>query len=175
MKNKSHCKIAYEEGVDMEEFEDFYDFTASYDDFPEGDDDGEIKKLEISSMGELVLLDGRTVGHRAFRRYYKQKFRPEETRPSVLAVQREELLCMGAKFGGSQINPEDMACMSHTELTTMIIRYHKEIRRGQMVEQRGMQKKIWMDQKREYKSKVDAARSSVNTTAKIRDYHKSIM
>jgi pre-60S factor REI1 len=31
MKDSSHCKIAFEEGVDLDEYEDFYDYTSSYE------------------------------------------------------------------------------------------------------------------------------------------------
>ena len=30
MKDSSHCKIAFEEGIDLDEYEDFYDYTSSY-------------------------------------------------------------------------------------------------------------------------------------------------
>ena len=90
MQSKSHCKIAYEKGVDGEEFEDFFDFSSSYEDIEDGDiefdENGEIveKSSEILRTGELKLPNGKVVGHRDFRIYYKQHYRPEETRPSVL-------------------------------------------------------------------------------------------
>lgn len=31
MRDSSHCKIAFEEGVDLDEYEDFYDYTSSYE------------------------------------------------------------------------------------------------------------------------------------------------
>lgn len=31
MKDSSHCKIAFEEGVDLDEYEDFFDYTSSYE------------------------------------------------------------------------------------------------------------------------------------------------
>lgn len=66
----SHCKIAYDdgEGGDFEEFEDFYDFSSTHD-AVEYDSDGELieDSLEVSAIGELILPDGRILGHRAFR------------------------------------------------------------------------------------------------------------
>ena len=38
---------------------------------------------------ELVLMDGKHVGHRDYRRYFKQRYRPEDTRESTLAERRE--------------------------------------------------------------------------------------
>lgn len=171
MISKSHCKIAYEEEIDLEEFEDFYDFSSTYKE----DENEDENKIHVSHIGELVLNDGRTVGHRDFRRYYKQHYRPEETRPSVLALQREELLRLGDVFGPNTVKSEDIVEMTHAQLTFMIIKYHKDIRRSQMVEQRGLQRKELYDQKREYRSKIDKARGSATTTEKIRDYHKTIM
>lgn len=100
MMDKSHCKLLYQEGEDMEEFEDFYDFSSSYDvEGPEeGDEDMEIdsededlvsKTLKVSDIGELVLLDGRVAGHRQYRRYYKQQYRPEDSREAVQAFKTE--------------------------------------------------------------------------------------
>jgi pre-60S factor REI1 len=175
MRSKSHCKVAFEEGVDMEEFEDFYDYTASYDGALE-DEDGNVRQVEISPLGELVLLDGRVAGHRDYRIYYQQRFRPEETRPSVLAQQREELERLGIKYGatmgGARISREDMHNMTDTQVMSMLVKFHKEVRRGQIIEQRATQRKAMLDQKKEYQSNVDKLRSSATTTAKIRDYHR---
>lgn len=100
MIDASHCKLLYEEDVDMHEYEDFYDFSSSYHaeggrrregDEQKGDgeeDDEEIGELEgkfeVSHIGELVLLDGRTVGHRDLRRYYKQNVRPRDNRVAIV-------------------------------------------------------------------------------------------
>ena len=176
MISTSHCKIAFEEEIDLDEYEDFYDYTSSYEDMPVGEN-GEIveRSIELNKMGELVLLDGRTVGHRAFRVYYKQHFKPEEARPSILAQQREELLRLGSKFGGNKVSSTDLINMSDTEVMSMLVRYHKEVRRGQMVEQRSHLRKQMVDQRREYRSNVAKLRSSETTTAKIRDYHGMLM
>ncbi|RLN72442.1 hypothetical protein BBJ28_00010744 [Nothophytophthora sp. Chile5] len=48
--------------------------------------------LNVSETGELVLASGRRLGRREFRRYYKQRFRPDEARESVLAATKENLL-----------------------------------------------------------------------------------
>jgi pre-60S factor REI1 len=184
MISKSHCKLAYENGVDGEEFEDFYDFSSSYEDLDEEDlevdENGEIieKTVEISHLGELVLPSGRTVGHRDFRIYYKQHYRAEESRPSVLALQREELLRLGyqARAGaGGGVTGEEVANMSDAEVMNRLVKYHKSVRRGMIMEQRARQKSDFMAMKMEYKSTKDKLRSSENTTAKIRDYHSRLM
>ena len=169
MKSKSHCKIKYEEDIDMEEFEDFYDFSSSYDGMNEGDEDRRVEINEVTN--ELVLLDGRTLGHRAFRTYYKQRFRPQEDRPSVLAQQREQLLKYSSQFG-APITSMELVKMSDSDVMSSLVSYHKQIRKGQVMEQRAQSRKDFIDQRREYRSSVAKLRSSETTTAKIRDYHK---
>ena len=169
MISKSHCKIAYEEDIDAEEFEDFYDFTSTYDDINEEYED---KRIEINDItNELVLLDGRTLGHRAFKTYYKQRYRRQDDRPSVLAQQREQLLKYSSQFGTS-INAMELIKMRDADVMTSLIHYHKQIRKGQVMEQRAQKRKDFIDQRREYRSSVAKLRSSETTTAKIRDYHK---
>ncbi|CAI5737527.1 unnamed protein product [Hyaloperonospora brassicae] len=56
-----------------------------------GEDDDKFA-MGVSETGELVLASGRRLGRREFRRYYKQRFRPDETRASVLAATKENLL-----------------------------------------------------------------------------------
>jgi pre-60S factor REI1 len=173
MKDAGHCKVAYEEEDDVEELEEFYDYFEDEDgDSEEGEEQGE---AHVSDIGELVLPDGRTVGHRAFQIYYKQRHRPVDDRPSVLAVEREQILRLGGIFGGSRVTNEELVKMSEGELRSLVMKFQKEERKGQVVEQRGRLRRLIMDQKREYRSTVDKARSSATTTAKIRDYHKTVM
>jgi pre-60S factor REI1 len=42
--------------------------------------------LDVTPLGELVFPDGRIVGHRALRKYYKQKFRAENTSTAMVAA-----------------------------------------------------------------------------------------
>lgn len=56
------------------------------------DDDDALHTINVSETGELVLANGKRLGRREFRRYYRQRFRPEEARESVLAVTKERLL-----------------------------------------------------------------------------------
>jgi hypothetical protein len=141
MRDSSHCKIAFAEGVDMDEYEDFYDYTSSYEGMPE-EEDGTVKTVEISSIGELVLLDGRVAGHRDYRLYYKQHYRPTESRPAVLALQREELYRLGAQFGGQRLGKEEMDAMDESQVMTHLVKYHKEVRKGQMMAQREYQRYV---------------------------------
>ena len=176
MMNKSHCKIAYEDDIDMDEYEDFYDFSSSYGDEEMGEDGSLVgRTLEISPIGELVLLDGRTVGHRDLKMYYKQHFRPTDARPSILAQKREELLRLEAMFGAVKMDPAVIERLSDAQVVAMIRKEHREQRRALVIGERQQQKAHFKNQRREYKSTVDALRSSQNTTAKIRDYHSMIM
>lgn len=175
MVSKSHCKLRYENGIDGEEFEDFYDFSSSYEDMEdvEFDEDGNVIEggMTIASTGEMVLADGRILGHRDFRQYYKQYYRPQDTREPILAQQREELLRLGGKYGGLKFNAEEVDQLEDMQVMTMLVKYHKDIRRGQIVEQRSQQKKDFRNQRLEYNNKNQKARTSEITTQKIRDYH----
>lgn len=174
MISKSHCKLRYENGIDGEEFEDFYDFSSSYEDVDaEFDEDGNLVEggMTISSTGEMVLADGRILGHRDFRQYYKQYYRPADTREPILAAQREELLRLGGKFGGLKFNPEEVDTMEDMQVMHLLVKYHKDIRKGEIVEQRAQQRKEYKNQRLEYTSKNQKARTSEIITRKIRDYH----
>jgi len=180
MISTSHCKLKYAEGVDLEEFEDFYDFSSTYEntDDIELDDNGEVRRDELSyaSTGELQLADGRLLGHRQFRLYYKQHYRPEDTRAPVVAQQKEELLRLGNQLyghqGGQQSHAlQTMNSLSETQVMTMLIQYQKQLRKSQVTEQRLQLRQQGRDQRREYKSNLNKVRSSETTTAKIRDYH----
>jgi pre-60S factor REI1 len=175
MKDMGHCKVAYQEDDDIEELEDFYDYFEDEDGDNEDDEDEEEGEAYVSNIGELVLPDGRTVGNRAFKIYYKQRPRPVDDRPSVLAVEREQILRLGGIFGGQKVSNDELVKMSEGELRSLVMKYQKEERRGQIVEQRWHMRRQMLDQKREYRSTVDKARSSATTTAKIRDYHKTVM
>lgn len=125
-KGARHCKLRYEEGVDLEEFDVFYDFSEANAEFlrtmqPDGNDDDEEENvmqeeendngddgwedvsddddedaeddenddddddydgyeeqvagmgLDVTPLGELVFPDGRIIGHRSLKRYYKQR------------------------------------------------------------------------------------------------------
>ncbi|KXS15805.1 hypothetical protein M427DRAFT_31992 [Gonapodya prolifera JEL478] len=70
MVDKGHTKVAYEDGAD-EEISRFYAFPD--DDGSEGS--GSDEDFAAASNGaELVLPDGRKIGHRSLRTFYKQNF-----------------------------------------------------------------------------------------------------
>ncbi|KAL3674185.1 hypothetical protein V7S43_000145 [Phytophthora oleae] len=120
MTSLSHCKLRYED-EDLDELLEFYDFSSQYkknktaaaeenvdwetDSEASIDSDEEVIEEEqedeaddyentigVSETGELVLASGRRLGRREYRRYYKQHFRPDEARASVLAAHKEQLL-----------------------------------------------------------------------------------
>lgn len=95
MLDKGHCMIDYsEQGAD--EISEFYDFSASYPDWEDvesGEEDVELTAEDLAGAAfneatlELVLPSGARCGHRSLRRYYRQRFRQEDTRDSVLTQQ----------------------------------------------------------------------------------------
>lgn len=95
MIDRAHCKLLYDEDEDLHEYESFYDFSASYLDAEKSglvaasasgagdaaaaaaensgeESDGETvevaRALGVTDLGELVLLDGKTVGNRKWNR-----------------------------------------------------------------------------------------------------------
>ncbi|KAG7371119.1 C2H2 type zinc-finger domain containing protein [Nitzschia inconspicua] len=56
--------------------------------------------LDVTPLGELIFPDGRVVGHRALRRYYKQNLRTNDARnTAVVAAQR----AAGERIYGGQV------------------------------------------------------------------------
>jgi len=71
MLDKGHCRM-FHEGEVLLEYSDFYDYSSSYPD--EGDPNEEVETNVINDSGfELVLPSGATIGHRSLNRYYRQK------------------------------------------------------------------------------------------------------
>jgi len=70
--------ISQDEGGDQEDA----DFFEGYE--------KEIARfgLDVTPLGELVFPDGRIVGHRALRRYYKQRARPLSSSTAIVAAKR---------------------------------------------------------------------------------------
>jgi hypothetical protein len=195
MMSKSHCKVAYQEGVDEDEFEDFYDFSSSYqkkkregngDDDDDDEDEDELvdDTLEISPLGELILTDGRTVGHRAFRKYYRQKHKPIDNRLAVVAQRREEVRRYQSQFRSTDLlhltpshtlNGMDLRRLSDTDIMTLLVKKHRELKRMQDIEQRMQRRQEYRYHRAEYMSVKDQLRARINVTDKIRDYHGMLM
>ena len=124
MTDRAHCKLLYDEDEDMHEYEPFYDFSASYgeaqegdllrdnqdavaaekeaeaeaDETPEGDEVVPSRALGMTDIGELVLLDGKTVGNRKWNRYYKQRLRTVDAREVAVAQRKATSLRLGAMY-----------------------------------------------------------------------------
>lgn len=56
--------------------------------------------LDVTPLGELVFPDGRVVGHRALRRYYKQNLRTEAARNTAVIAAQE---AAGERIYGGQV------------------------------------------------------------------------
>jgi pre-60S factor REI1 len=174
MVSKSHCKIRYEDGVDLDEFEDFYDFSACYEDADS--DDGNEDVIQIDAAGDLILPSGLKAGHRMRRIYYKQWFKPEETRESVLAQRREELVRLYGQLGRPFRESAIMSRLSDAEVMNMLHQQQRQVRKLKFIEERAQRKHEFRSIKtREYQSTTDRLRSSATTTDKIRDYHSILV
>ena len=86
-----------------------------WEDVSDGDDEEELYQgyereikrfgLNVNALGELVFPDGRVVGHRALRRYYKQKL--SGTTTTSLAVVAAQRASGERMFGGQVVNIHD--------------------------------------------------------------------
>ncbi len=175
MISTSHCKIAYAEGIDLDEYDDFYDFTAENADLPVDEDGNPIEQVaQISSTGELILPNGRVVGHRAYKHYYKQRFAPVDSRPAVLAAQREQLLRLGIAVG-ADYTEDSIVAMPDVQVLTLLVRHQKLHRRELAYQQRARQKDEMRAKRHDHALKASKLRSSEQRTQIIRDYHGGLM
>ncbi|XP_026725967.1 zinc finger protein 622 [Trichoplusia ni] len=77
MVDKGHCKMLHE-GLALAEYADYYDYSTSYPDHKDGDEEMSVdEEVEGPSALEsddyqLVLPSGVVVGHRSLMKYYKQ-------------------------------------------------------------------------------------------------------
>jgi pre-60S factor REI1 len=199
MIDSSHCKLAYDDDEDLEEFEDFYDYSPGWDEFEDevaeddtkmiaealGDDeeggwetasdddedmeDGEVAKgqqkegkpskvggrktnakvgvgqspafhtstvdgetyekkkkirpkITVLDSGELLVTRGdfeRRIGIKDLKRYYKQRYRPEEERDSVRCSTNERMKLlyknMGQREGASAVARFNGKADSHSQ------------------------------------------------------------
>jgi hypothetical protein len=172
MLSKSHCKVAYAEDIDLDEFEDFYDYDKANEGL-EVDEDGNYVSAQATIdpvTGELRLPNGRTVGHRMYRTYYKQYHAPEDTRPSVIAAKREELLKLGISVG-HDYTEENIVAMPDSQVMNLVVKYHKAKRRELALQQRAQQKDLMRAKRTDHTIKQSKQRSSEQRTQIIRDYH----
>lgn len=100
MLSKHHTRIPYETDFEKMEYADFYDFSSSYKTTSGNESDGSgpesdwedlsDQEIEEDSFSEeelhdtvsaldteIILPNGRTIGHRSLQRYYRQNFAPE--------------------------------------------------------------------------------------------------
>ena len=90
---------ANEASMDVDVDDDDDDDDGGWEDVSDGEAEGdeeevfegyerEIRRfgLKVNALGELVFPDGRVVGHRALRRYYKQKITADTTKSLAIVV-----------------------------------------------------------------------------------------
>jgi len=65
--------------------------------------------------------------------------------------------------------------MGDGKVMELLVKCQRDIRKGMMIEQRAAQNADWRAKRHEVNSKLVKMRSSETTTAKIRDYHKTVM
>ncbi|KAK3733776.1 hypothetical protein QZH41_004403 [Actinostola sp. cb2023] len=88
MLTKSHTKLDYDGDAALE-YAEFYDFSSSYPD--NADDDNNIGTGTLTvdeTTNELCLPSGAKAGHRDLRHYYRQHLRPERESRQQMKVKK---------------------------------------------------------------------------------------
>uniref|UniRef100_A0A7S3YE33 C2H2-type domain-containing protein n=1 Tax=Lotharella globosa TaxID=91324 RepID=A0A7S3YE33_9EUKA len=107
MRDVGHCKLSFRDEEDKEEYQDFFHVPEPGEAEGEGESEGEgegdnkstkpeSKALvlaepegvasEITELGEIVMKDGRVLGHRSLARYYKQSLKPRDPKHTDLVT-----------------------------------------------------------------------------------------
>jgi pre-60S factor REI1 len=77
MTDKGHCKLGFDIETEDENIFDYYDFTNF-------NQENDIKLDLDEEFNELVLPCNKRIGHRSLKNYYKQYFRPIDTREAII-------------------------------------------------------------------------------------------
>ena len=102
--NNTHDEEDDEEWEDMSDNEDTTSMVQSPEEDPKSQDSEEDEEdfmeqmgFNMTNLGELVLPDGRIIGHRAFRRYYQQRapLRTESTAVHAARIAAGERIVQG--------------------------------------------------------------------------------
>ena len=93
MKTMGHCKMV----ADSEEFDDFYDFSSTYD----AETLRSLPELRVSPDGTQLYIgdSGRAIGHRDLRVYYDQNPRLGDGRAVIVAATRGGLMSQYKQIG----------------------------------------------------------------------------
>jgi len=163
MQSKGHCKICYQEGIDLHEFEVFYDFSSANKQFLGSDEDemiesanemdesdeewediGSDEELEdddfydgyknviqkhgfgLTELGELILPNGKVVGHRDLTVFYKQRFAPT----NALVTSSKPLPNKSKVLSGAGNGKGILVQNAHRSFTTVsLYRYRAALRK----------------------------------------------
>jgi pre-60S factor REI1 len=122
MRDTSHCKVKYDTDEDQEEFDEFYDFSKAQPGDAAGATEADAPKAEdhvqVSEDGFSLHLNGKSVGHRALRMYYRQAA-PRLSRPAPSETARAITQVVGAYrllgWSGSQSSGAQMSKQARDE------------------------------------------------------------
>lgn len=103
-----------DEDSDDDDNEDNNNNEADDDDDMYNEYQNEIGRMgfDVTELGELVFPDGRIIGHRALRRYYKQNLRPTRDETSSTAVMAARLGAQERLYRGNVYNIGDTTMSS---------------------------------------------------------------
>ena len=79
MEAKGHCMLQLPD--EESPLDDFYDFSAAK---AKSAENATRRVVGVNDGGELVMSDGKVIGHRTHKKEYSQNIRPEDTRACVV-------------------------------------------------------------------------------------------
>lgn len=138
MVDKGHCMVDFSEYAALE-YQNFYDYRPSYPDYDPNDPDKEIlpPKPAVSIVdGELVSKDGTVAVNRHLAFYYKQNFKPEDDRESVVANKEQHALVLakGSSRGYDnklvKMTPQERKALDRTEKQRQKRSDHADVKMG---------------------------------------------
>ena len=158
---ESHCKLRYENSVDKEEYEEFYDHEHNTECSAVEDNGDGSSTNKLAPNSEHIYED---LGVRA-----------QYTRRPVLDQMRAELLRLGSKFGDLKFSAEDLVHVEDAEVIAMLVKYQQDIRRNLMTEQHLQHRMEEKHKRLEFKDRKGKARTSKMVAEKISSYHGMLM
>ncbi|GAB5355395.1 hypothetical protein AAMO2058_000201900 [Amorphochlora amoebiformis] len=132
MRDRGHCKMSFEDEQDAEEYGDFFHVPEKKEEKTKerrlAPNEVEGVASEMNDLGEIVMKDGRVLGHRSLVRYYKQNLKPVDTeQPSLVIKIMRNYRAIGMKGynGRSKRNEKSRKDVLHANKYFMKIGFKK--------------------------------------------------
>ncbi|KAK4538132.1 hypothetical protein CDCA_CDCA16G4157 [Cyanidium caldarium] len=126
MVDTAHCKLPdFDEEYAWREYEPFYDF-GQVDDGDDNADDGAVGQVPAGQVPlGWMLPDGRMIGHRAYRRYYRQRLHADAVPTAVRVVTASQRAALAEQYRALAIPVRGLLAAA-TTADTALARLHRQ-------------------------------------------------